>query len=1716
MNLPSSLSKSFAPDTQTTTTEYRGDNKLKLLPFASNSWFSILACVLLWSITLISINEFVLGSAHAQSQFRDISVSWDDGHGTINSMSGGTYTNQTGEVVIPNADYLDAEAHEYSNSPKKSEYLQPPDTMKAGFNLGDGSGFVTLTYGYWQVQNYAACTDQVNQGKTCGEIIFVPNAAAINSLVGQTVRSEFHLFHIDVVHSLPYRRTPAAILTATIYGQSQVTLTWKNNATGDIARDGEVAKYDNLEGTIFTYDKSDDYQILPSVSESKNEATPPNMDDSAGSAQTIDGFEGKPLGEENFEYGTWYIASNNQSFLFKPDFDAIQALNPGDVVESILTVKITPMSATTTLAMSTITVEISRKVESELSWDSGKTIEEVTAVSMATSYSEVTGSIEIKNPPPTANYTVSAMVTETQIGNAADIMNGSLVASSTRSGYKIIGSPSTFSYGNWFISNDNDEFIFAPKATAISALTVGEEITITLEFKIEAMVRGSPTNNVENTQEIILKISPPLPTVAMAWNSSSRSEGTSISPNVIEITQNGRDEYPLLTGTGPISNYESRLRISPSPREQLNQGTIEDIGIVDHGILAIGNSPGKVALVREETTVENGVITENNNYGIWYYVTPIRTVEGEGTKFEFEYKPNATLINTLQRGDVFTTWIDFLVCSANCLTRDVNDADNDGSMMDSVEVPGVVLSRGQATVIFYGPGDPSLELSWDNEFNGKIRKQADADANYQDQRGSVDAFKISERDRIDVTIIEEKTGAPIVTETSGSVNFDLGFDANQYSGKLVYGSWYFATDREEFVFRPNNDEIGLLQPGETVTSRMSINVVNPSGGNVIDSPVTITVTIEAPEVELKWNDEITGLIRQSENAASYDNQSGIVNSKFLPTEHFYRISISESDSNDVVTATVTAETTSTVLGFAARRFSTGLNYGSWFFASDNSKFVFQPNVNAINNLRSGVAVKSTISIEPFDSGGVAYLSEPVSITVNIAAADVVVNLNPEISIIPVARTARAGDTLRFTVESDQNLITPIEVGISYPESEDQIMWRIPRSVTLDSANQSVQFQVQTKRRYSTTNEVVNFSAAIVERQGIYTISSTEGVAAVPVSETEGESTSGADSRISVSAAAANSILDFLNNPNNSQPSYSVILPRFSIYADTIEIQEGENLILSLYTDVQVSSPVSVNLEIEQLGNVVESANHRIVFPANRSSINVAIPTIDDDFVENDVILGIRIVSGSDYKLGVNNSIYITVSDSKDRERKRRGYLDSVNQSIMHAFMEQTGIDTFNVVSERANHVLTHNRGSKFEFGKNDGLSELFATGNDLFIENQPLRSSLVGQSSFSLELFPENGMDGLAEIWGFGDYQTIQKNRGEIGATWDGNMYLANIGTDARLNHNMLAGLAYSYSDAIIEFSSYDGSSVNHFSEFHGISPYLSWNSTNYRTNLQVISSFKQGRVEIEHDGFETVTLDNTMYVFGLGGSKNLQSIDTFYSYHPINLDVNGEAWTVQLFPTSTVEDFSDTKLETSQFNLALKGSQRFTIGDYLNASPALSIGFQGTQDSLQSDAGYEIESSVEIVSSNGYTITSEGLISQNHQTATRNWGINSQFDYDKFHDNLGLQIQLDHSLVQAQSTPSNTNWSHNLINRNISFQNSGRESEMNLKFGYGINVLDNSSILTPISNFRFDHNQLDRIQIGSRITLGQDLEFGLIGSHNNNSKNIISQQINLNGQITW
>ena len=73
---------------------------------------------------------------------------------------------------------------------------------------------------------------------------------------------------------------------------------------------------------------------------------------------------------------------------------------------------------------------------------------------------------------------------------------------------------------------------------------------------------------------------------------------------------------------------------------------------------------------------------------------------------------------------------------------------------------------------------------------------------------------------------------------------ELESSSNHYTGNLVYGTWFFATDGSEFLFRPNPTTINELEPTDTVTSELSARVYNASTGvEVFADPVTITATI---------------------------------------------------------------------------------------------------------------------------------------------------------------------------------------------------------------------------------------------------------------------------------------------------------------------------------------------------------------------------------------------------------------------------------------------------------------------------------------------------------------------------------------------------------------------------------------------------------------------------------------------------------------------------------------------------------------------------------------------------------------------------------------------------------------------------------------------------------------------------------------------------------
>ena len=209
------------------------------------------------------------------------------------------------------------------------------------------------------------------------------------------------------------------------------------------------------------------------------------------------------------------------------------------------------------------------------------------------------------------------------------------------------------------------------------------------------------------------------------------------------------------------------------------------------------------------------------------------------------YIPDTDRINALTSNDVVISTVSFTICNGNCAG-------------DSGTIEANVLLRKTLTVRIFGSGAQKVELDWDSEFSGIVTKRS-VNAHYVDREGTVDSFKITSIHKYDIQVTESKAGTADIVVDSGRASAELEYSSTHYARNLVYGTWFFANDNNRFLFRPNSDAINNLNPGESVTSTMSISVYVGTGTtNIFDTPKTISYTIQAPQTTLSWSLGTTG------------------------------------------------------------------------------------------------------------------------------------------------------------------------------------------------------------------------------------------------------------------------------------------------------------------------------------------------------------------------------------------------------------------------------------------------------------------------------------------------------------------------------------------------------------------------------------------------------------------------------------------------------------------------------------------------------------------------------------------------------------------------------------------------------------------------------------------------------------------------------------------
>ena len=251
-------------------------------------------------------------------------------------------------------------------------------------------------------------------------------------------------------------------------------------------------------------------------------------------------------------------------------------------------------------------------------------------------------------------------------------------------------------------------------------------------------------------------------------------------------------------------------------------------------------------------------------------------------------------------------------------------------------------------------------------------------------------------------------------------------------------------------------------------------------------------------IELTWDDSANnGQLTGGDVAITFEDLFGIVRLKYPPNSHSLKISVVEKF--DIRISEATEGQANMELGFLARHFKENLEFGSWYFATNNEYFAFRPNVENIRGLLLGRTVTSTLSVIVVNNQS-QFEYSPVSIAVTITAPSKNVGEGPFISISAYPETATAGESIQFQIASTSIMQSNISINIQFNQDGVSVIWKLPKSFAIASGESEYSFSVLTHNFGFGTNDTVTISATVMDGNG-YEVSADYGPAEVTVIET---------------------------------------------------------------------------------------------------------------------------------------------------------------------------------------------------------------------------------------------------------------------------------------------------------------------------------------------------------------------------------------------------------------------------------------------------------------------------------------------------------------------------------------------------------------------------------------------------------------------------------------
>ena len=385
--------------------------------------------------------------------------------------------------------------------------------------------------------------------------------------------------------------------------------------------------------------------------------------------------------------------------------------------------------------------------------------------------------------------------------------------------------------------------------------------------------------------------------------------------------------------------------------------------------------------------------------------------------------------------------------------------------------------------------------------------------------------------------------------------------------------------------------------------------------------------------------------------------------------------------------------------------------------------------------------------------------------------------------------------------------------------------------------------------------------------------------------------------------------------------------------------------------------------------------------------------------------------------------------------------------------------------------------------------------------------------------------------WGAGDYRGLAGGEGSA-VDWDGHLFGAHLGMDARFGAGGLAGLALSVSEGRFDYTDTSiyalGETVEgeYESRMTSAHPYVGWT---WPAGTQAWASLGYGRGEVTLTDGEAGRQSSASRLLSAaaGGSVRVLSGEGPGVFGPMTVDLKGEAWTTRLEVADNGERIAGLAVRTHRLRGAVEGARAFALAGGAALTPSVELGIRFDGGDGETGAGVELGGGLDYAhpaSSLSADLTGRVLLA--HEGATDDWSVGGALRLEPA-SGRGLSLRLAPSYGDPGSGLARL-WEHGVTGSGAgatgtaatgatgtgTSNDESPAARLDTEMGYGLAAF--AGVLTPYGGLALSEGGARGYRLGARFRLGPALELGLEGERRESRTERTDHGLMLRGQVRW